>query len=315
MSATRTTIATVAVERSLAARKRDWLGQAFQVLLLLSLIVALAIIVFLLSNVVGGAWRVWHTRGTDFLSQGGSRQAEAAGVWQGIRGTLTLVVFVVFLAFPIGIATAVYLEEYAHDNAFTKFISVNIRNLTGVPSVVYGLLGLAVFVRAFGLDRNDGGGFTGGKSVISAGLTLAVLVLPIVIITSAEAIRAVPGAIREAGYGVGASRWEVTRMLVLPSAAPGILTGTVLAISRAMGEAAPILLIGANTGFFSSGNQDFVEQLRGTFTALPAVIFGWARETSEFRDVTAAAIFVLLVITVLANGTAVWLRNRFEKQW
>jgi phosphate transport system permease protein len=315
MAAASPSITARAVERSLSARKRDWLGQGFQVLLLLSLLLALAIIVFLLSNVLGGAWRVWHGRGTDFLTQGGSRDAEAAGVWQGIRGTLTLVVFVVVLAFPIGIATAVYLEEYARDNVLTKFISVNIRNLTGVPSVVFGLLGLAVFVRTFGLDRGDDGGFTGGKTVISAGLTLTVLVLPIVIITAAEAIRAVPGSIREAGYGVGASRWEVTRSLVLPSAAPGILTGTVLAISRAMGEAAPILLVGANTGFFSSGNQSFFEQLQGTFTALPAVIFGWARETSEFRDITAAAIFVLLMITVLANGTAIWLRNRFEKQW
>ena len=152
--------------------------------------------------------------------------------------------------------------------------------------------------------------------MIAGGLTLAVLVLPIVIITAAEAIRAVPRSLREGGYGVGASRWEVTRKLVLPSAAPGILTGTVLALSRALGETAPLILAGAVLGGFSSGNKDFIEQIFGRFAVLPVTIFDWSRRPqAEFRELTAAAIVVLLAITLLANAIAIVLRNRYERSW
>ena len=197
-------------------------------------------------------------------------------------------VFVSLFAFPLGIMSAVYLEEYAPDNRLTRFINVNIRNLAGVPSVVYGILGLSVFVIALA-------GVTGGRSMISGGLTLAILVLPIVIITSSEAIRAVPQSLREGGYGIGASRWEVTRSLVLPAAAPGILTGTVLSLSRALGETAPLILVGAVLGGFSTGNQSLIEQVFGRFTAMPVIVYDWARKPQQaFVDLTAAAIIVLL---------------------
>ena len=169
------------------------------------------------------------------------------------------------VAFPLGICAAVYLAEYARDNWLTRFININIRNLAGVPSIVYGLLGLFLFVDKFG-------GFTGGRSVIAGGLTLACLVLPIVIITSVEALRAVPDSIREAAYGVGATKWEMIRHHVLPVAAPGILTGTMLSTARALGEAAPIILVGATTGLLTFGDQTFVDRLQGAFTALPVNI-------------------------------------------
>jgi phosphate transport system permease protein len=220
-----------------------------------------------------------------------------------------MAVIVALFAFPIGILTAVYLEEYAPDNRLTRFINVNIRNLAGVPSVVYGLLGLSIFV----ITLKD---LTGGRSMIAGGITLAVLVLPIVIITSAEAVRAVPRALREAGYGVGASRWEVTRLLVLPYAAPGILTGTVLALSRALGETAPLILVGAVLGGFTTGNKSVLEQVFGSYTALPVMVFDWARRPqANFRELTAAAIIVLLVVTLLANTIAIVLRNRYERTW
>jgi phosphate transport system permease protein len=220
-----------------------------------------------------------------------------------------MMIFVVLVALPLGIGAAVYLEEYASDTKFTRFIRINIRNLAGVPSVVYGLLGLAVFVEALG-------GLTGGRSIISGGLTLAVLVLPIVIITSSEALRAVPDSIREAGFGIGATKWQVIRSHVLPSAAPGILTGTVLSMSRALGETAPLLMVGAVTGFLATGGQNLYQQLYGRFTALPMIVFNWARQPrAEFRDLTAAAIIVLLIVILIANTAAILLRNRYERRW
>ena len=249
-------------------------------------------------------------RGADFLTAPLSSNPSKAGVGQGIIGTAILGVIVSLLAFPFGIATAVYLEEYAADTRLTRFIQVNIRNLAGVPSVVYGLLGLSVFV-AFSSNVTD----SNGRNVIAGGLTLAVLVLPIVIITSIEALRAVPNTIREAGYGVGASRWEVTQSLVLPSASPGILTGTVLALSRALGETAPLILVGAVMGSFSGGSS-IGDLFTGAFTALPVIVYDWSRKPQdEFRALAAAAIVVLLVITLIANAIAIFLRNRYERTW
>ena len=214
------------------------------------------------------------------------------------------------IAFPVGICTAVYLEEYAPANAVTRFIDINIRNLAGVPSVVYGLLGLAIFVALFATI-----GIGTGKNVLTGGLTLAVLVLPLVIITAAEAIRSVPTTLREAGYGIGASRWQVVRQLVLPAAAPGILTGTVLALSRALGETAPLILIGAILGSFSGG-ASAADWLVGSYTALPVIVFDWARKPQEeFRALTSAAILVLLAVTLTANAFAIFLRNRYDRQW
>ena len=209
-----------------------------------------------------------------------------------------------------------YLEEYAPDTRLTRFVTLNIRNLAGVPSVVYGLLGLAVFVELLGTDRG-GGGLTGGRSLLAGGLTLAILVLPIVIITASESIRAVPGALREGGYGLGATRSEVVRRLVLPNAAPGILTGTVLSLSRALGETAPLILTGAVlSNFFSTPNVGLAETVRGDYTALPVVIYNWARQAKpEFKNELApAAILVLLAVTLFCNTAAVLLRNRYDKE-
>jgi phosphate transport system permease protein len=293
--------------RPLGRSGADWRGIAFQVLLLFSLLFSLAVLATLIFDIVQRASPVLAERGTDILTRPTSSQPAKAGVAQGIFGTAMMAAFVAVFAFPIGIMTAIYLEEYARDGRLTRLISLNIRNLAGVPSVVYGLLGLSIFVLALGR-------ITGGRSMIAGGLTLAVLVLPIVIITASEAIRAVPRTLREAGYGVGASRWEVTRKLVLPAAAPGILTGTVLALSRALGETAPLILTGAVLGGFSTGNKDLIEQIFGRFTVLPVTVFDWARRPqAEFRELTAAAIVVLLVITLLANAIAILLRHRFER--
>jgi phosphate transport system permease protein len=309
MSATQAVTAT-AVERSLRGQRVDVAGYVFTIVLLLSLLFTLAILAVLVGGQLQQGLPVLLERGTDVLTSPLSSRPDRAGVGQGIVGTAMLAVIVSLLAFPIGILTAVYLEEYAPANALTRFIDVNIRNLAGVPSVVYGLLGLAVFVALFQTL-----GFGNGRNILSGGLTLAVLILPLVIITSAEAIRAVPSTLREAGFGVGASRWQVVRALILPAAAPGILTGTVLALSRALGETAPLILAGAVLGSFSTGGS-IADLLGGPYTALPIIVFDWARKPQEeFRALTSAAILVLLAVTILANAVAIYLRNRFDRRW
>jgi phosphate transport system permease protein len=293
----------------LSGRRMDLAGLAFIAVIFLALLVALAILVTLVVDVTAQAIPVFQDRGAAFLTSNLSSLPSRAGVWQGIWGSLALMAFVAVVAFPVGIAAAIYMEEYAPDNRLTRFINANIRNLAGVPSVVYGLLGLAIFVQLLS-------GLTGGRTLMAGGLTMAVLVLPIVVITSAEAIRAVPESIREAGYGVGATQWEVIRSHVLPAAAPGILTGTVLAFARALGETAPLLLIGGAPGFFATGEQGFVDTVQGPYTALPAVIFNWSRESfQEFGPLAAAAIVVLLSVLLVINATAILLRNRYERTW
>jgi phosphate transport system permease protein len=305
----RTGPASDTVRRALRGKRADVGGLAFQAILLLALLLALAVLVTLIGDVLGTAIQVFRERGTTFLTDNLSSLPERAGVGQGIVGSLWLMGFVVVISFPLGIGAAIYLEEYAKDTRFTRFLTANIRNLAGVPSVVYGLLGLAIFVQLLA-------GVTGGRSLMSGGLTMAILVLPIVIITSAEAIRAVPQSIREAGFGVGATRWEVIRSHVLPYAAPGVLTGTILALARALGEAAPLLLIGGAPVFFSAGSRGFVETLQGEYTALPAIIFTWSRKSLRaFGESTSAAIVVLLAVLLLINATAILLRNRYERKW
>jgi phosphate transport system permease protein len=300
-----------AVRESLSGNRRDVRGTLFLVLLLASLLFSLAILFVLLADVMSKALPVFAERGLDFLTAPLSSDPAKAGVGQGLVGTAILAGIVALVAFPFGLATAIYLEEYAGDNRFTRFIQINIRNLAGVPSVVYGLLGLSVFVAVFDALAGEDGN---GRNIIAGGLTLATLVLPIVIITSIEALRAVPNAIREAGYGVGASRWEVTRQLVLPSAASGVLTGTVLALSRALGETAPLILAGAVLGSFSG--MSIETAFTGPYTALPVIVYDWSRRPQEaFRNDAAAAIVVLLVITLIANGIAILLRSRFERTW
>jgi len=297
-----------AVTANLFQKRRDLRGAVFQAVLLLTLLMSVAILIVLLTSIVTDAWPTLQDRGTDFVTQGLAAKPEDAGVWQGVLGSFVIMLFVILLAFPVGLAAAIYLEEYARDSRFTRLVNVNIRNLAGVPSVVYGLLGLAIFV-------NTLGNVTGGDSILAAGLTIAILVLPIVIITSAEAIRAVPTALREAGYGLGATQWEVIRGHVLPYAAPGILTGTVLSLARALGEAAPLILIGADTFYRLAEGTPLLDRLQGPFTALPYIVFDWSRNPSkEFREIAAAAIFVMLVVLLAANAAAILLRNHYEKR-
>lgn len=304
-----------AVAAALTGGKRDVRGWLFAAALLLCMLGALAVLTVLMWDVVAQALPVFDKRSTGFLTNNLNSSPDKAGVSQGIWGSLMIAGFVVLLAFPVGIAAGVYLEEYAKPGKLSSFIQLTIRNLAGVPSVVYGILGLVVFVK--GLDW-----FTGGRSVISAGITLAILVLPIIIITTAESVRAVPSGLREAGFGVGATRWETTRDHVLPYAAPGILTGTMLAVARALGEAAPLLLIGAITGRLADvPGQGLIDQLQGKFTSMPIVIYGWANEVQTpgkitgltFEQLNAAAIVVLLVMVLVLNTAAILLRNRFEK--
>jgi phosphate transport system permease protein len=302
-------VTTDTVRARLAGSRRDVAGPVFRAILLLGLGLALLVLAVLLGQVIADGWSVLSTRLWDFLNGTLRSRASDAGVFQGLRGSFWIGIFTVVLAFPVGIGAAIYLEEYAPRSWFTRFITINIRNLAGVPSVVYGLLGLAIFVKA--LEN-----VTGGTTVMAAGITLAILVLPIVIITSSEAIRAVPDSLREAGYGVGATQWEVIRTQVLPYAAPGIITGTILSLARALGEAAPLILVGAVTGRLADrGSFLDVGQLDERFTAMPMVISTWVGQHQPgFQEAAAAAIVVLLAVVLVANAAAIILRNRFEKR-
>ena len=295
----------------LTKKGSDVRGKVIEATLIATLALSLLILLVLLVDLMQRAWPVLSDRPRAFLGGGlNSSNAERAGVWQGIRGTVTLAIIVLIVAVPLGIACAVYLEEYARRTRFAKWTRINVRNLAGVPSIVYGLLGLAIFVKALnGINGN-------GRTVIAGGLALSALVLPIVIITASEALRAVPRSIREGAFGVGATQWETIRSHVLPSAAPGILTGTMLSLARAAGEAAPVLLVGAITGLLRTGDQGVIDQLSGPFTAMPVVIFAYARQPGDdFREITAAASIVLLVLVLAMNGFAIWLRNRYERKW
>jgi phosphate transport system permease protein len=313
MSASSATATSSLVGRGNRSR---WGELGFQGLTLFALLLALAILLVLLFDIITAAIPVYQERGWEFLTTGLSSRASRTGLVQGLLGSFQIAVLTALVAFPLGIATAVYLEEYATHGWFHRIVDVNIRNLAGVPSIVYGLLGLFLFVRILG-PRDLGGlmNITGGRTALSAGLTMGLLALPIVVITAAEAIRAVPSALREGGYGLGATRWDVTSKLVLPNAAPGILTGMILALSRAIGETAPLLVVGAFT-FLSTVNTNLFDSLREPYTALPLIVFNWAkRPQREFVDLLApAAILLLLVFTLSMNFLAIWLRNRYERR-
>lgn len=304
-----------AVAARLTGRKLRVGELVFEGVMLLMLLMSLLVLITLLADTLTSAMPVLRDRAWDFVSAELSSNPETAGVGTSILGSLALTGVVAVFAFPAGIGTAIYLEEYARDTRWTRFIRTNIRNLAGVPSIVFGILGLSVF--AVILANIGLGGPTNGKNVLAGGITLAALVLPITIITTSEALSAVPGSIREAGFGVGATRWEVIRHHVLPSALPGVLTGTVLALARAFGETAPLLLVGAATGFFTLGQDaSFFDKLVGKYGALPVTIFSWSRQPGEdFRALAAAAIVVLLFVILLANATAIILRNRYERKW
>jgi len=301
------------VRRSLAGGGVNLRSLAFEGVLTVALLVALGILAWLLAVIAIGGLPVFFERGTAFLTSDLSANPDRAGVAQGIVGSLMLMGFVVIVSFPLGIGAAIYLEEYARDTWMTRLINTIVRNLAGVPSIVYGLLGLAVFVVA--LRELTGPGNAQGQSLISGGLTMAILVLPIVIITAAEALRAVPASIREAGFGVGATRWEVVRSHVVPYAAPGILTGTILAVARAFGETAPLIMVGAVVGGLSTSYEGVIETIQGRYTALPTTVYDWARKPADFAANTYAAIIVLLVVLLAVNALAIFLRNRLERRW
>jgi phosphate transport system permease protein len=308
------------VAQAIEGRRTDFKGRLFELLLVACLLVSLLVLLLMISDIVRNGFPVYTDRGWDFVNGGLSSTAARAGIAQGIIGSFWIAVTVCVVSIPLGIGAAVYLEEYAPRNRLTSFIEINVRNLAGVPSVVYGLLGLALFVEVLG-------GFSGTDDVsrstlVAAGLTLAVLVLPIIIITTAEAIRAVPNALREGAYGVGATRWEVIRSQVLPYAMPGIVTGSLLAIARAVGEAAPLILVGALTGLagrspgLSVGSVLAPSSLTERFTAMPTIITSWSRLPDEDFKIhnTAAAILGMLAFVLVINTIAILLRNRFEKK-
>jgi len=306
--ATGATSAAAVVRQQLTRRSTDVAGIVMLVTLLFTLLVTLAVLATLLGQVVSGARPAFAEVGVgDFLSRTIGSSPDTSGIFPGLYGSFFIGLGVILVAVPLGIGAAIYLEEYATNSWFNRFIQVNIRNLAGVPAVVYGVLGLLIFTEYLDV-------LTGGSTVIAAALTMAVLVLPIVIITSMEAIRAVPSGLRDAGYGVGASRWEVTRDHVLPYAAPGILTGTVLSIARALGEAAPLIILGAITGLLGDTS------MRGAFTALPMLIFAWSGRSAPpgsettWANSAAAAGLTLLVLVLFFNAAAIVLRNRFEKK-
>lgn len=252
----------------------------------------------------------------DFVTSPQSSRPEFAGIRTAILGSLWSILVTILIAMPVGVAAAIYLEEYAGNTWYNKLIETNINNLAGVPSIIYGMLGLAVFVRT--LEVFTSGKLFGlvdpttanGRTLMSAGLTLALLILPLIIINAREAIRAVPRSLREAAFGLGATKWQTVWSHVLPNAVPGILTGTILAVSRAIGETAPLVVIGASTFILVDPDGPFSK-----FTTLPIQIYNWtSRPQPEFRNLAAAAIVVLLVMLISLNATAVLLRNRFSQQ-
>jgi phosphate transport system permease protein len=276
-------------------RYRQSIGNVFYLLFVGAVLVGILGLVVLLAQILfqGIPWLSLH-----FLTDYPSRHAEEAGLKSALFGTIWIMGLSAGFTIPVGVGAAIYLEEYAPRNWVTQIIEINISNLAGVPSIVYGLLGLALFVQFLAL----------GRSVLAGALTLSLLVLPIVILTSREAIRAVPDAYRQAAYALGADQWQVIKGAVLPSAIPGIMTGTILALSRAVGEAAPVLAISALV-YLTFVPTDPLDR----FTVLPIQIFNWiSRPQDEFRGLAAAGIIVLLVILLSMNSAAIYLRNRYQ---
>ena len=259
-------------------------------------------------------FKSWIT--PSFITKPQSADALNAGVRTAILGSLWTIFISIIFAFPIGVGAAIYLQEYAKDNFINRIIQTNINNLAGVPSIIYGILGLALFVRALNLITSGAVfGYTdpvtaNGRTILSAGLTLGLLILPLIIINAQEAIKAVPNLLRQASYGMGATRWQTIWNHVLPSALPGILTGTILAISRAIGETAPLVVVGASTFITFDPDGPFSK-----FTTLPIQIYQWtARPQDVFRNIAAGAIIVLLVMLLSMNAIAVFLRNRYSRR-
>ncbi|MBC7160682.1 phosphate ABC transporter permease PstA [Immundisolibacter sp.] len=295
--------------RRLVARGKQW-DKVFVIAGLLCMMVGVLTLALLLVGLIqDGAGRLnWQ-----FFSHFPSRRAEQAGILSAIVGSSLVMLVTALAAIPLGIAAGVYLEEYAGRNWVTEIIEVNVTNLAGVPSIVYGLLALSLFVYGLGF----------GQSILSAGLTLALLILPVIIVSTREAIRAIPGIIREGAYALGATRWQTVRDHVVPYSTGGILTGVIIGLARAIGETAPVITIGALTfiAFLPpapvSGEFPFLsfEWLRSPFTVMPIQMFNWlSRPQAAFQENAAAAGVILVVMTLVMNAAAIWLRVRYRKR-
>ncbi len=277
--------------RGLAARQS--IARLFNAVFLVATCFAIVALAVLLWTIVGRGWD-WLSWG--LIANMPSRKAAQAGLNSALFGTIWVISLTALIAFPVGVGAAIYLEEYAPPSRWTRILQVNIANLSGVPSVVYGLLGLGIFVELLQL----------GRVILAGALTMALLSLPVIIIASQEAIRAVPWSLREAAFGVGATKWQVARHHVLQAALPGILTGTILAISRAIGETAPLLVAGASA-YIAQRPDSFLD----SYTALPIQIYNWTGlPQKEFRSLAAAGIIVLLVLLLTMNSVAIILRQR-----
>lgn len=281
----------------MSLKRRHLIGQIFAVMSFLATAIGIVFLAVLLIDIIrDGAGRLsWA-----FLNGFPSRFAERSGIKPALYGSVWTLALTAIISFPIGVGTAIWLEEYAPRNRFTRIVEMNISNLAGVPSIVYGILGLAVFVHFLHL----------GRSILSGALTLALLILPVIIIASQEAIKAVPNSIRLGAYALGATRWETIRHHVLPQAMPGVLTGTILALSRAIGEAAPMIMVGALAfvPFIPDGPLD-------EFTVIPIQIFNWvSKPQAGFHETAAAASIVLLIVLLSLNAAAILLRNRYMRK-
>jgi phosphate transport system permease protein len=269
----------------------------FYSLTLAATMVGIVFLLVLLVDVVLDGWR-WLD--WDFITNFPSRRPADAGIKSALFGTLWLMGFTALVAFPLGVGAAIYLQEYAPKHWVVSLVKLNITNLAGVPSIVYGILGLAIFVR----------GMEMGRSVIAGALTMSLLILPIIIIAAQEALKAVPDSLRQASYALGATRWQTTWNVVLPQALAGVLTGNILALSRAIGETAPLVVIGALTFIAFTPNSPLDQ-----FTVLPIQTFNWvSRPQADFQSLAAAAIIVLLIILLAMNAGAIILRNKFQRR-
>lgn len=282
-------------EKRIIRRKR--LNNTFHALFLISTLIGVIALALLIYQVLrqGLGWLDW-----DFIMSNSSRRPERAGIYTALIGTLWLMAITAPLTFIIGVSTAIYLEEYAKNSKFSRIVQTNISNLAGVPSIVYGILGLTIFVRLFAFEQ----------SILSGALTMTLLVLPIIIVAAQEAIRAVPGSLRNASFALGANRWQTVVRVVLPSAMPGIMTGSILSLSRAIGETAPLIVVGA-AAFIVRPPENLFSQ----FTVLPIQIYTWASQPkAEFQGISGAAIIVLLLILLGMNAIAIILRNKYQKK-
>ncbi len=279
-------------------RKNKWKDQVFKFWGIFCTIIGLVLLVVFIGDIlVDGVRRIdW-----DFLTSLPSRKAEKSGIYTALMGSIWILFFTTIIAFPLGVAAGIYLEEYGKKNKFAGLLEINISNLAGVPSIIYGLLGLEVFVRIMNL----------GASVLAGSLTLSLLILPIVIVATREAIKAVPSTIKDASYALGASKWQTIWHQILPASGGGILTGVILALSRAVGETAPLIVVGA-LAYVPFAPESPMDE----FSVLPIQIFNWiSRPQHGFIENAAAAIIILLLITFIMNGIAVYFRNKWQKKW